>query len=157
MTTHAPLDNRIVKRDPNQLFTNLFGDDEQDVSGTTVLGGTTSASLRYRIHKAGKLVVVQFIAGNATKNGSTGVINSSTPIPTDFIPSNAFGSDEAPFVICDGIVNGTRINMGFYIIQSGVPQQGIINMYNATPGSIGDFPASATISWKTCSLVYNLA
>ena len=160
----APLDNRYVKSFStplpniwqNQPFicgdlscNTLFVGSNVDISSNIAFTGQSgSLSINYKASKNQRLVILSFEGSSFTKSGA-GVLTSTTPISTSLLPTTA------SFAIQDGTINGAISLIGFSIQPSGIPQQGIISIYNASSAT-GNFANNDVVVFRKTSLCYTL-
>ena len=159
----APLDNRFVKStsDPfsniwqskpficGDLSCNtLFVTSNVDISSNIAFSGQSgSLSIGYKASKNQKLVILSFEGSSFTKSAS-GVLTSTTAIPTSLLPTTA------SFAVQDGTINGAISLIGFSVQPSGIPQAGIISIYNASSG--GNFANNDVVVFRKTSLCFSL-
>jgi hypothetical protein len=160
----APLDNRYVKASSvplpniwqNQPFicgdlscNTLYVNSNVDVSSNIAFTGQSgSLSINYKASKNQNLVVLSFEGSSFTKTGS-GVLTSTTPVPISLLPTTA------SFAIQDGTINGNISLIGFSIQPSGIPQQGVVSIYNASSAT-GNFANNDVVVFRKTSLCYSV-
>lgn len=133
-------------RDDNNLYWFLSS---LDASGTlTFAGATVPLVVPYKVSKFGKMVMITLEGGSFTKDGTVGTLTASTPIPSAYQPTTT------SYMLQDGNISGVASNVGIIVQQSGVPQAGIMQIYNAS-SLAGTFGAGATVVFRKMTISFS--
>jgi len=163
----APLDNKIIKREPDTLYPNLFDKSVLDVSGINFgdetlsgyeehnavvqLSGAITNTIETRITRVGRLVCVELgnLGGTTT---SSNAITTASFIP----PSCRIAGGQIIYALVWGFLGIDTIPYSATIDATGAVNLGrsIISGSNLTVGSF--FPTATTVGFSRVSIMYSI-
>jgi hypothetical protein len=167
MSLLAPLDNKIIKKEPQELYPNLFDKSVIDVSGINFgdetlsgyeehdvsiqLSGALTNTCQGRITRVGRLVSVELINMSGTTSANTTIQTSA------FIPASCrIAAGQVLYGIFWGLVGFDAVP-----ISATVNFQGIVELTaSAVSGSnlivSNFFPNATTVGFSRVSIMYSI-